>query len=1058
MGIRNAVKGFMTGLVNNGTSPVAQSAHDIRVIKPGDTPGIDSFPKRYTNTWMGPGRPPMSAEDKKYDAIRSAEPTEPRAFQYIPNVNTTMVPRASYNRMLFADLYMFATTVPEIPMCIDLIIDEMCAFELTIKDTRGNVVHGSPYQWMIDSPDGYNAHDTWLSLFMYNKLMYDAACSYLRRNMSGKIVASRPVDGSTIFVMIDDRGNPPEPPTPAFQQYLWGTPRTLHTTKELWYKPSKRDTQSPYGYTAIEKSIEAVTLLKNLWGYEGAKYISGNFPEMFMALPESFGKGDKTEAILEFEDTYNDRMIGGAQERAGRLRMVPFGTQVLVTKEITFNQGSYDAAVNIVRQNFGIVQSEVGEAPGEGLGGKGYQDVMTSSFYRRGLRPNLRYVASHFNDIIKLNGDSDKYVTSYEFPKTSIDPAEEEGRIIARFVQGVSTRDETRQDLGKKPLGGEQGNYIVTPGSKGADDGTMGGLGINTSALIPVKKMIKVKAVDPLQKSLPGLLDTDAITLEQAQTIAKKYKLPVEDYAQFTAGLNEEMEHAETVNYDVKTIACIVMDHLAEDDRYYSKLDAVMQKFQSLRKFIGVDPGDDQYYGAAISADAAISMPHEGANESLIVSIGGNGMPSRPAVWKPASGEKLSLKTWVGGDLYRRAEAAYLLDRELATDQDSYLVPVAYVAEHDDETGSIQMYVTGRKGRKKVDTYKEKWIERAAVLDYVMGQMDRDRNNWLTNSYDEKRPVLIDNDCSFPVDPDQKVHSQFVDGMRGKKLSNAVLDSLFLLLGNVAIWDDLQQVLGDAKAVENAKARAQKIYDEKMLPAMWVKVKRSGDIDVGHHVEVVNNVPVKLDKAESVPFRSSSSRLSDYIKGVVQKNHELELEKIDLLKAQETAPTLPDAQVSNPSQSAISDLVKEISRQNDLRELEKASSSGITKYQGENDMQRVVLEFPAPIVNVPQTIVNVPEQPAPVVNVAAPIINFPEQKAPIVNVPAPIVNVAAPIVNIPETVVNVEAPVVNVAAPDIKVDAPVTVNMPEGNKKGKAKKMVITRDIDGKISGMEEER
>ena len=126
----------------------------------------------------------------------------------------------------------------------------------------------------------------------------------------------------------------------------------------------------------------------------------------------------------------------------------------------------------------------------------------------------------------------------------------------------------------------------------------------------------------------------------------------------------------------------------------------------------------------------------------------------------------------------------------------------------------------------------------------------------------------------------------------------------------------------------------------------------------------------------------------------MQKNHELELEKIDLLKAQETAPTLPDAQVSNPSQSAISDLVKEISRQNDLRELEKASSSGITKYQGENDMQRVVLEFPAPIVNV--------------------------------------------------------------AAPDVRVDAPVTVKMPEG-KKGKTKKMVITRDIDGKISGMEEE-
>jgi hypothetical protein len=204
--------------------------------------------------------------------------------------------------------------------------------------------------------------------------------------------------------------------------------------------------------------------------------------------------------------------------------------------------------------------------------------------------------------------------------------------------------------------------------------------------------------------------------------------------------------------------------------------------------------------------------------------------------------------------MYRRAEAAYLLDRELAVDQESYLIPVAYVADYDGQAGSVQMYVTGRKGRKKVETYAERWIERAAVLDYIMGQMDRDRNNWLTNSYDDRRPVLIDNDCSFPVDPEQKIHSQFVDWMRGKKLSDAVLDSIFLLLGNMAIWDDLSQVLGDTQSVENAKARAQKIYDEKAIPTAWIKVKQShgGDVEVMQTVKVVNNVPVKSgDKVDA---------------------------------------------------------------------------------------------------------------------------------------------------------------------------------------------------------------
>ena len=724
-------------------------------------------------------------------------------------------------------------------------MSELKSFVPAIKDSNGNVVTDSPYQWMVTKPDGYYPHQIWLTTFIKNKLMYDAAAAFLRRGAKDRIVSSRAIDGSTIFVIIDDLARAPEPPYPAFQQYIWGTPRDMFTTSQLWYKPSNRDTQSPYGKTVVEDNMPAVALLQNLWFYEAQKYIVGNMPDAVFVLPPGFGTGDKADAILDFEDAWNDRMRGNNNERPNSARFMPNGTTMLVAKELTFNQASYDAATNAIRLGFGIPQSEVGETPAGGLGGSGYENVMVDKFYLQGLSPNLRYAEGHFNDIIEMNGDKDRWFFAYDFPQQTIDPEKEEAKWSNRFTCGGITRDEYRQGINLKPLGGEEGNFMVTPGQKNDDSS---GISISKPSSITVKKMIKVRK---LQKKLPGI---DGIDLSQAADIAEKYNIKVDDMQQFTMGLNEEMEHAS--DNDIETIAEIVMDHLTEDGDYYDKLKSAMSK-ADLQKLIGVDPDDDQYFGAPVENPDEVLMPHEGANDSYVVSIGGDNLKSRPAVWKPKTGEKESLVAWVGGDLYRRAEAAYLIDRELAPDHNSYLVPVAYMTEIGGVPGSIQMYVQKRQGRKMVDEYDHNWIEQAAVFDYIIGQMDREKNNWLTHSFDRKRPVLIDNDCSFPVNNSQKVHSQFTDAMRGEKLSKRILDSVYLLIGNRAIWEDIASCLNNEVAAENAKSRANEIYNQKTIPTTWVKVK--GGLEVKSHstVEVESQSPV--DVIDPVSVESDST-------------------------------------------------------------------------------------------------------------------------------------------------------------------------------------------------------
>lgn len=835
MSLRDAIKGFAQGLRTN--TPNSRSintlpgAGQIEVVDTSQPPTRYNVPGNWSRALLGPGQP-FSTDGSQTARGKDAE-NEPRSFQYISSVNSTMSPRLAYGLVAFSELRSYAESVPEVSMCLRLLTEEMKAFVPTIVDMEDSEVKDSKYDWMTKRPDGFNPFPVWLSKFLYNTLIYDAGCAYMVRNSMKKIVGSRVIDGSTIFVVIDERGEQPRPPAPAFQQIIWGVPRLFMNTRQLWYKPRHLRADAPYGRSPIEDSLPAVKLLQSLWDYEYQKYQVGNIPEMVFTVPENWK--DNVDAILEFELAFNARMAGNNEERA-RARFLPAGMNALNTKELSFNKESYDSATNAVRMSFGILQSEVGEGPNSGLGGKGYAEAMQSAFYRMGLAPLISYVESHFNDIIAMNGD-DGVKFKMEFPAESLDPSKEEEKFATRFQIGGIKRDEYRQGIGMEALGGEMGEFIVQPGGGGGEGedpfGGMGGAGakpgmlnVGNSKNIQVRRPLKVldhplnvlKNPVPVSKAEGG----KTFSTEQAREIGDKLGVDwaTIDLNEFTEGLAEEHEHADTVEGDLDTMANIALDHLKEDPQYYSKLKGVFSKFDGavLEKMVGVDAEDDMLFGAEITNLQDVKMPKQGANETLIVSIGGGSVDARPAVWKPVSGEKPELQEFVGGEMFRRAEAVYLLDRELAPDEKHYLVPLSYMSQQGDDEGSVQHYITHRKPRKTVTSYEPEWIEQAAVLDYISGQLDRKQKNYLTHPYNEKRPVLIDSELSFSPDPKKRIKSSFVEAWAGEPLTDKTLDSIYLLLGNRDLWEDLLDCLDDEQAVENARERAQEILDAGMLP------------------------------------------------------------------------------------------------------------------------------------------------------------------------------------------------------------------------------------------------
>lgn len=222
-----------------------------------------------------------------------------------------------------------------------------------------------------------------------------------------------------------------------------------------------------------------------------------------------------------------------------------------------------------------------------------------------------------------------------------------------------------------------------------------------------------------------------------------------------------------------------------------------------LEKHCGVCAEDMEYFGAPVIRDPEdvdlVSIVPDGAG----VPIG--------ATWKAEGSEIIEKREIVGGELYKREEAAFLLDQSLKFG----LVPLAYVSEVDGEHGAAIWKTDGLKPTMDADQYGPAWIEKAAVIDYIMGQQDEFRR-YVTHPDDPSRFILKDNELTFPADPMKKCNSVFTMINAGRELSPAVVSAIESSLGDFAAWEDIKDLIGPA-AAGAAIARATELSKNKKM-------------------------------------------------------------------------------------------------------------------------------------------------------------------------------------------------------------------------------------------------
>jgi hypothetical protein len=285
-------------------------------------------------------------------------------------------------------------------------------------------------------------------------LEIDAVAIYARRTRGGGLHALELVDGTTVKPLIDARGRTPEPPDPAYQQFVYGVPSGWYTRDELDYVRETARTDSVYGLSRVERVILRVNQALRKQDFDLARYTDGVTPLDVMTLPaESVWT---PEQVRLFEETFNG-LLAGNDQMPVRARVLPPGSswQPLAGDDplLAFDR----FLLNVTVAAFGLTMDELGftETSNRSVG-----QTKQSVVYRRAVAPVVGLAAGYLTRAVRRWLDP-RFTVSFgglEEPEGFAARAEAFARLVPVGV--ISPSQAAR--LLRLPVESETPAYIMT--------------------------------------------------------------------------------------------------------------------------------------------------------------------------------------------------------------------------------------------------------------------------------------------------------------------------------------------------------------------------------------------------------------------------------------------------------------------------------------------------------------------------------------------------------------------------------------------------------------------
>ena len=309
----------------------------------------------------------------------------------------------------------------------------------------------------------------WLTESLWQVFTYDQWCIYPRYNFKGNVLGFDVIDAPTIKILLDNRGDRPSPPEPAYQQVLWGFPRgefiaspdadgefysgtgrdKEYLTDQLSVFVKNRRTWSPYGYSPVEEAIPAASLYLNRQVWMNSEYQNGSMPMTFM---KTNSQELDIHKLAEFERILNGRLTGNTAERH-RIKVLPDGFDPVAMPEMAdrFKSDYDEYIIKRVASIFGVSPAALGVVSRAGLGGgKGAQEGEAENVESVSTKPMEDYVVSVINSLSRRYLNADKNVTFVlNDRKGAREDLERSKALETSLFSGQKTLNDVQGELGQ---------------------------------------------------------------------------------------------------------------------------------------------------------------------------------------------------------------------------------------------------------------------------------------------------------------------------------------------------------------------------------------------------------------------------------------------------------------------------------------------------------------------------------------------------------------------------------------------------------------------------------
>ncbi len=421
----------------------------------------------------------------------------PRRMEYPVGWNLpTGVPGSEGLKLVsFANLRAYADMYSVARACISLRKEEVLGLDWDIVPTttaqrnlRGDPGANQDFQDRRDEvlaffkrPDpNYHDFQGWLGALLEDVFVVDACSLYVhptRKKGSGllgsDLGALEVLDGTTIRPLLDVRGGTPRPPNPAYQQYLWGVPRTdlmdiildadiaemdepvaEYRADQLLYLPYTRRTWTPYGFPGIERSIIPVMtgLKKQQFALEF--FTEGSIPGQFVIPGDDISTPTQ---IRQLQETLN--ALAGDQAWKHKIIVLPRGSDTKPQKPVELADQFDEVVQNMVCQAFEVMPMELGILPkvsataSPGAAGQAAKESSTIN-QRKALKPLLSWLKTAIFDHVlqDICGQDDM-----QFVWVGMEQGEDAETQANNFKTltgvGLMSIDECRVQMGLAPWG-----------------------------------------------------------------------------------------------------------------------------------------------------------------------------------------------------------------------------------------------------------------------------------------------------------------------------------------------------------------------------------------------------------------------------------------------------------------------------------------------------------------------------------------------------------------------------------------------------------------------------